>query len=41
MDQFGGTQLVAGVNIILLDAYFDNETFQRERFRAAVAALTE
>jgi hypothetical protein len=38
VDQFGGTDLDAAVNIILLDDYFDNEKFQREKFRAAIGA---
>lgn len=38
VDQFGGTDLDAAVNIILLDDYFDKEKFQRARFNAAVEA---
>jgi hypothetical protein len=38
VDQFGGTALDAAVNIILLDDYFDKEKFQRDRFKAAIAA---
>ncbi len=38
VDQFGGTQLDAAVNIILLDDFFDQEKFQRDKFQAAVAA---
>ena len=38
VDQFGGTALDAAVNIILLDDYFDQEKFQRDRFRAAIEA---
>lgn len=38
VDEFGGTELDAAVNIILLDDFFEKEEFQREKFRAAVAA---
>jgi hypothetical protein len=38
VDQFGGTELDAAVNIILLDDYFDNEKFQRDKFKAAIEA---
>jgi hypothetical protein len=38
VDQFGGTQLDAAVNIILLDDYFDKEKFQRDKFKAAIEA---
>jgi RNA polymerase sigma factor (sigma-70 family) len=38
VDNFGGTELDAAVNIILLDDYFDKETFQRDKFRAAIGA---
>ena len=38
VDQFGGTELDAAVNIILRDDYFDGEQFQRDRFRAATGA---
>ena len=38
VDKFGGTELDAAVNIILLDDFFDNEKFQRDNFRAAVEA---
>jgi hypothetical protein len=38
VDEFGGTELDAAVNIILLDDYFDQEKFQRDRFKAAVGA---
>ncbi len=34
-DDFLGTKLDAAVNIILLDDYFDNEMFQRDKFKAA------
>jgi hypothetical protein len=36
VDQFGGTELDAAVNITLLNEYFDNEKFQRENFKAAI-----
>jgi hypothetical protein len=36
VDKFGGTELDAAVNIILLDNYFDEEKFQRARFKAAI-----
>ena len=39
VDAFGGTKLDAAVNIILLDDFFDKESFQRDEFRAAVGAL--
>lgn len=38
VDEFGGTELDAAVNIILLDDYFDNEKFQRDKFKAAIGA---
>ena len=38
VDRFGGTHLDAAVNLILLDAYFDKEQFQRARFKAAAGA---
>jgi hypothetical protein len=38
VDRFGGTELDAAVNIILLDDYFDKEKFQRDKFKAAVEA---
>jgi hypothetical protein len=38
VDEFGGTRLDAAVNIILLDDYFENEKFQRDKFKAAIAA---
>jgi len=38
VDQFGGTELDAAVNIILLDDYFDKEKFQRDKFKAAIEA---
>jgi hypothetical protein len=39
VDQFGGAELDAAVNIILLDDYFDKEKFQRDKFKAAIEAL--
>ena len=36
VDKFGGTELDAAVNIILLDDCFSKEQFQRDRFKAAV-----
>jgi hypothetical protein len=38
VDKFGGTELDAAVNIILLDDYFDKEQFQRDKFQAAIGA---
>jgi RNA polymerase sigma factor (sigma-70 family) len=38
VDQFGGTNLDAAVNIILLDDIFDNEKFQRDKFKTAIRA---
>jgi hypothetical protein len=38
VDQFGGTNLDAAVNIVLLDDFFEKETFQRDKFKAAVGA---
>jgi RNA polymerase sigma factor (sigma-70 family) len=38
VDEFGGTELDAAVNIILLDDYFDKERFLRNKFKAAVGA---
>jgi hypothetical protein len=38
VDAFGGTKLDAAVNIILLDDYFDNEMFQRDKFKGAIGA---
>jgi hypothetical protein len=38
VDQFGGTELDAAVNIILLDDYFDKEKFQRDKFKPAIEA---
>jgi len=36
VDEFGGTKHDAAVNIILLDDYFDNEKFQRDKFMSDV-----
>ena len=36
IDKFGGTELDAAVNIILLDDFFSKEQFQRDKFKAAV-----
>ena len=41
VDEFGGTRLDAAMNIILLDDYFDKETFQRDKFKAAIGARKE
>jgi hypothetical protein len=38
VDQFGGTELDAAVNIILLDDYFDKEQFQRDKLKVAIGA---
>jgi len=38
VDEFGGTELDAAMNIILLDDYFDKEKFQRDKFKAAIGA---
>jgi hypothetical protein len=38
VDKFGGTELDAAVNIILLDDFFDKELFQRDKFKAAIGA---
>lgn len=38
VDEFGGTRLDAAMNIILLDDYFDKETFQRNKFKVAIEA---
>jgi hypothetical protein len=38
VDQWGGTELDAAMNIILLDDYFDKEKFQRDKFKAAIGA---
>lgn len=38
VDEFGGTQLDAAVNIIMLQDYFDKEEFQRDKFKAAIEA---
>jgi hypothetical protein len=36
VDKFGGTKLDAAVNLILLDEFFGKESFQRDKFKAAV-----
>ena len=41
VDEFGGTRLDAAMNIILLDDFFDKETFQRDKFKAAIGARKE
>lgn len=38
VDEYGGTKLDAAFNIILLDDYFDKETYQPDKFKAAVRA---
>src|SRR5262249_45123958 len=38
VDQFGGTNVDAPVNIILRDDFFEKEQFQRDKFRAALGA---
>jgi hypothetical protein len=38
VDEFGGTPLDAAVNIILLDDFFAQEKFQRDKFKAAIEA---
>jgi hypothetical protein len=38
VDHFGGTELDATINIILLDDFFDKEKFQRDKFKAAIEA---
>jgi hypothetical protein len=38
VDRFGGTELDAAVNIMLLDDFFDKEKFQRDKFKAAIEA---
>lgn len=38
VDEFGGSELDAAVNIMLLDEYFAGEKFQREKFQATLAA---
>lgn len=39
VDAFNGNEFDAAVNLMLLDAYFAQEKFQREKLRAAIAAL--
>jgi RNA polymerase sigma factor (sigma-70 family) len=41
VDKFGGTELDAAINIILLDDYFNKEKFQRDKFKAAVEGQQE
>ena len=41
IDRFGGTELDAAVNIILLDAFFGKERFLRDKFKAAIEATTQ
>lgn len=36
IDQFGGSELDAAINIILLDEFFTKEEFRRDKFRAAI-----
>jgi len=36
VDRFGGTELDAAVNIILLDEFFQGESFKRDAFKTAV-----
>ena len=36
VDKFGGTELDAAINLILLDEFFSKESFQRDKFKAAV-----
>ncbi len=36
VDQFGGRNLDAAINIVLLDDYFEKEQFQRKKFHAAI-----
>src|SRR5439155_15669907 len=38
VDKFGGTELDAAVNIILLDDFFAKEKFQRDKFKVAIGA---
>ena len=38
VDEWGGTKLDAAMNIILLDDYFEEEEFQRDKFKAAIGA---
>jgi hypothetical protein len=38
VDQFGGSELDAAVNIVLLDPFFPEEKFQREEFKTACEA---
>ena len=38
VDQFGGSELDAAVNIVMLDDFFAKETFHRDKFKAATGA---
>ena len=38
VDGWGGTRLDAAMNIVLLDDYFERESFQRDKFKAAIGA---
>jgi hypothetical protein len=38
VDRFGGTDLDAAVNIVLLDDYFDGDQFRRDKFKTATGA---
>ncbi|MBO0700061.1 MAG: hypothetical protein J2P46_16805 [Zavarzinella sp.] len=38
VDRFGGTDLDAAMNIVLLEGFFDKEHFQRDKLKAAVEA---
>ena len=38
VDRFGGTELDAAVNLILLDDFFDKEKFRRDKLKAAIEA---
>jgi len=41
VDKFGGTDLDAAVNIILLDDFFNKDKFQRDKFKAAIEQQQE
>jgi RNA polymerase sigma factor (sigma-70 family) len=41
VDKFGGTELDAAVNIILLDSYFNKEEFQQDKFKADIEQQKE
>lgn len=38
VDRFGGTDLDAAINIVLLDGCFNKEHFQRDKLKAAIAS---